>query len=90
MRLILAAVAVLVLRALLVLVLPTARCWKCHGRRAYRQGKRLVRCKRCKDGRVYRRGAITVHRFWKSVVTDRWLEKRSEAIKAAREQQGSK
>jgi hypothetical protein len=86
MRLILAAFAVLVLRALFVLVTPTKACGKCGGRRNYRKGKRLVRCKRCKDGRVYRFGAVAVHRLWKSVVTDRWLEKRSEAIKAARKE----
>ena len=77
-----------VARAVFVLVRPTKDCGKCEGHRTYRKGKRLVRCQRCQDGRVYRLGAVTVHRFWKSVVTDRWLEKRSEAIKAARE--GSK
>jgi hypothetical protein len=89
LRLILAAFAVLVLRALFVLLRPTKRCGKCDGRRNYRKGKRLVRCKRCQDGRVYRFGATAVHRFWWSVVTGPWLERRREASRVSREQ-GSK
>jgi hypothetical protein len=88
LRLILAALAVAVARAAFVLVAPTRKCGRCHGRRTYRKGnaKRLTRCTRCRDGRVYRLGAVTVHRFWKSAVTDRWLEKQNEAIKAEREE----
>lgn len=88
LRLILAALAVVIARAAFVLVSPTRKCGRCHGHRTYRKGnaKRLTRCKRCKDGRVYRSGAVTVHRLWKSTVTDRWLQRRTEAVKAVREE----
>lgn len=88
----LAVFGLLVARVLFVLARPTRKCPRCDGTSRDTRGRRSRPCKRhgCIDGHVYRVGATAVHRFWWSVVAGPQMEKRRDAIKAAREQQGSK
>jgi hypothetical protein len=92
LRLALVALGLLAARALFILARPTRDCPRCHGTGMDTKGGRARPCKRhgCIDGHIYRFGATAVHRFWWSAVAGPRIEKRREAIKTAREQQGSK
>lgn len=61
----------------LVLVRPTKRCPACRGRKAVKQGRRMVPCTRCRmTGRVKRLGAAKVHRVFWRVCGDAFMERR--------------
>jgi hypothetical protein len=80
LRLVLLAIAALVIYVLIVLASPTKRCGKCHGNRVTmpkprKNGKPRGKpkpCQRCKvTGRHYRLGATAIHRTKWSIVNGR-------------------
>jgi hypothetical protein len=75
---ILAVLAALAVYVVIVIVSPTRRCPKCHGRRVViKAGKRPRPCDHCRrTGRVPRIGSATIHRWLWSVLGDGLMERR--------------
>lgn len=70
---------VVIVYCLLVLAMPTGRCWRCRGK--VRGG-----CTRCRNtGRRYHLGATAIHRFYWSALGNRLRERRREQLAEARE-----
>ena len=78
--LILAGFGLLAVHVLVVLVSPTRRCGRCHGKRVTesRWTGRIIRCPRCYGtGRQFRFGATIVHRYaWSA--RDGWRNRKED------------
>jgi hypothetical protein len=70
---------IVIVYVLLVLAMPTGRCWWCRGKP--RRG-----CLHCRNtGRVYHVGATAIHRFYWSALGNRLRDRRREQLAEARE-----